>query len=994
VAEFRLLGAVEVWAAGQRLDTGQPRQRSLLAALLVDAGRLVTPDSLVDRVWGAAAPDGARHAVHTYVARIRRLLDQAALCDGRGPRCIELGAVCDDCRPGRLQFSSGGYLLDVDPQRVDLHHFRQLVDRARNRYVEDAERIRLLREALALWGGEPLAGVPGEWAASVRAGCRGQRLDAAELWAQAELRAGNAAAVVGPLTDLVGEYPFAESLASALVRALHAAGRTAEALQTYRAARQRLVDELGAEPGAVLQSAHRAALRGEDEGAAVVEVGPSPVDESPTPAGPARAVPAQLPISVAGFVGREPELAALDAILAEGRRSNEVVIAAVSGTAGVGKTALAVHWAHRVAADFPDGQLYVNLRGFDPSGAALTQAEAVRGFLDAFDVPPERIPAGLAAQTALYRSLVAGRRVLLVLDNARDADQVRPLLPGSPTAVVVVTSRNQLDGLVATESANPLTLDLLNAADARALLSRRLGASRLTAEPRAVDEIITRCARLPLAMVIMAARAATHPTFPLSTLASELRDARGGLDVFDGGEPATDVRTVLSCSYRTLTPSAARLFRLLSLHPDPDLGVPAAASLAAVPAHDVRPLLVELARAQLVSEQTPGRFAFHDLLRAYASELAHAVDSEEERRAARHRLLDHYLHTAGAANLLLDPHGDPVEMAAPQPGVTPQVLLDAAAALAWFTAEHLILLACVRQAATTGFDAHAGQIARTLWTYFDRRGRWHHLAATQRIALDAARRLGDETAQAHAHRLLGLAYTRLVRNDDADTHLRQALQLYGAIGDYTGQAHICLSLARVYEQRAEHPEALRHCQRALTLYRVAGHEAGQARALNATGWAHAQLGDYELAISCCERALVIYQEFGPRRGEAVTWDSLGFAHHRLGHFVQADECFRQAIELLRETGDRYHEASALTHIGDNRRTSGDLDGAREAWHEAMEILDQLGHPDADGVRDRLVRTGTGTAPRSEVHANAPRYSIVDGQHPVSTSATRIVPPRA
>jgi len=285
--------------------------------------------------------------------------------------------------------------------------------------------------------------------------------------------------------------------------------------------------------------------------------------------------------------------------------------------------------------------------------------------------------------------------------------------------------------------------------------------------------------------------------------------------------------------------------------------------------------------------------------------------------------------------------------------------------------EHLILLACVRQAATTGFDAHACQLARALWTYFDRRGQWHHLAATQRIALDASRRLADETAQAHAHRLLGLAYTRLVRNDDADTHLRQALQLYGAIGDYTGQAHICLSLARVYEQRANHAEALRHCQRALTLYRLAGHQAGQARALNATGWAHAQLGDYELAISCCERALVIYKEFGPRRGEAVTWDSLGFAHFRLGGHERADECFRQAIELLRETGDRYHEATALTHIGDNRRAAGDLGGAHEAWQEAVDILDQLGHPDADAVRSRIARADSGSAPLSEVYANAP-----------------------
>src|SRR6185437_14903204 len=458
--------------------------------------------------------------------------------------------------------------------------------------------------------------------------------------------------------------------------------------------RDTLGQELGIGPSRMISDLQTAILRQDPELDLAAPGVTLPATRPGTP------VPAQLPSAVPAFAGRLAELARLDALLppagaAASSAPPAAVITAVSGTAGVGKTALAVHWAHRVAARFPDGQLYVNLRGFDPAGQALEPGAAMQGFLAALGVPADGIPAGLPAQAGLYRSLLAGRRVLVVLDNARDVEQVRPLLPGSPGCMALVTSRDRLTGLVATDGAFPLTLDLLPAADARDLLAQRLGPGRVASEPAAVADIVAGCARLPLALTIAAARAATHPTFPLAVLATELREATHALDPFQGGDLATDVRAVFSWSYRALSPGAARLFRLLGLHPGPDIGLAAAASLAAAGPDRVRVPLAELTRAHLLAEHAPGRYAFHDLLRSYAAEQALAHDGQEARDAAVHRVLDHYLHTAGRAAMLLEPHSPPLTLIPAQPGVTLGEPATAEDALAWFTAEHAALLAAV-----------------------------------------------------------------------------------------------------------------------------------------------------------------------------------------------------------------------------------------------------------------------------------------------------------
>jgi DNA-binding SARP family transcriptional activator/tetratricopeptide (TPR) repeat protein len=919
---FQLLGDPQVHAAGQCHPMGSPKQAAVFAALLIDAGRPLPVEVLVDRVWGDTPHERAHRALHTYVSRIRRLLAQA------GPEA-------------RLRHhQGGGYRLELPPELVDVHLFRQLVARAAGLAEEDPGRAVLLREAVALWGGPPLAGIAGAWAARVRTALLGERVDALVAWADAELRAGNAALVLGPVADLAGEHPLVEPLAAVLMRALDAVGRTGDALHQFLAVRRRLVDELGVEPGPVLQAAHQAILGG--------------VPQRPADGRTAAAVPAQLPLDVPDFVGRQAEQRRMDEVVRDGGgQPTATSVIVVSGTAGVGKSALVVHWGHRVRRLFPDGQLYVDLLGFDPGGAALSPAEALRGFLTALRVPAEQIPYGLETRAALYRSLLADRQVLVVLDNAVSEREVRPLLPGAPRCLVVVASRNHLPGLVAGEGARPVELGVLHPAEARDLLGRRLGERRSSAEPAAVDEIVVACAGLPLALTVAAARAMIRPELTLARLAGQLSDARSGLDAFAEDDEATDVRAVLSWSYRALDAPQARLLRLVGLHAGPDVPAPAAAALLGEPVETAERRIRALVRAHLLTEYPPGRYAMHDLLRAYATELVHTTETPTEVTAARRRMLDHYLHSAYAGDRLLHPHREPLHLPQPAATVPVQRFGDGGEALAWFAAEHHVLVRAVRQAHDAGLDRDAWQLSWTLTTYFDLRGHWQEWVDTQRIALAAATRSGDRAGQAFAHRNLGLAYAQMSAFEESNRHLGEALAGYRALDDPAGQAHTHNTLARVHGSQGRPDAALRESQQATTLFRRAGHDAGTARALNNVGWYHAQLGDNEPALARCQEALVLHRRLGDRYGEANTLDSLGLVRHHLGQYERAVDDYRAALRAWREVGDRCNEAGTLGRIGETYLATGEPRQAREAWERALTILVELGHADAAQLRHKL-----------------------------------------
>jgi len=620
---------VEVWFGSSRLELGTPQQRVVLAALAVDAGRPVMLETLIDRVWDDTPPVGARPAVYAHIARIRHSLHRASV-DG-GPPGVALAR------------RAGGYLLEVHPDRVDVRLFRRLAAASRDRQRCDAERAGLLREALGLWRGTALADLPGGWAARTRDSWQQQRLDAVVQWAHLELRLGRPEDVIDTARELVADHPRAESLVGVLMRAYVAVGQDAEALECYATARTRLVHELGIEPGPGLRAVHAAVLRG-DLRDTVRALQPLPARAGVGRPRKRRAVPAQLPADVPAFTGRQEELSELDRLLAATEEASgsagtptTVTIAAVSGTAGVGKTALAVRWAHRVRGQFPDGQLYVDLRGYDPE-QPVPPADALVGFLDALGVPGLDIPPAVDDRAARYRTETAGRRMLVVLDNAATVDQVRPLLPGAPTCFVLVTSRHSLPGLVARHGAARLDLDLLSLADATKLLRSLLGA-RVAAEPAAAATLAAQCARLPLALRVAAELAAARPTAPLGQIVAELADHRRRLDLLDaGGDRYTAVRAVFSWSYRNLPATAAQAFRLLGTHPAPDLDPPAAAAVIHTSVDRARQLLDLLACAHLVQRTRrhpadTGRYGMHDLLRAYATQLASAEDTPDTSRS-------------------------------------------------------------------------------------------------------------------------------------------------------------------------------------------------------------------------------------------------------------------------------------------------------------------------------------------------------------------------
>jgi tetratricopeptide (TPR) repeat protein/transcriptional regulator with XRE-family HTH domain len=648
----------------------------------------------------------------------------------------------------------------------------------------------------------------------------------------------------------------------------------------------------------------------------------------------------QLPAAPRMFTGRTRELACLDAALDEGSRAEGApLVCAIGGMGGIGKTWIALHWAHRHLDRFPDGQLYVELRGFDPTGEPMAPSAAVRGFLEALGVAPSAIPAAHDAQFGLYRSLVAGRRILVVLDNARDTAQVAPLLPGHETGTVLITSRRQLVGLIATRGASSVALDVLPGDEARHLLARHLGRARLDAEPRATEALLACCAGLPLAVGIVAARATVHSHLSLGALAAELGEDAHRLDGLDAGEPQADLRGVLSWSGRALSPDAARAFGLLGIAPGPDLGQAAAASLLALPPAKTRTLLRMLEHSSLIQRHAPERYRMHDLLRLHAAEQADAQHAPAELQAARRRLIDCYVRTAcaGAQLLAQRPVPPPVE---PVDGSVTYPLTDPASAMTWFDTEHTNLLAAQQSARLHGWDGPVYHLAWALDPYHRRRGHLEDQATVWQLAVASAQRLPGHALRVQAHQMLGDAYAGLGKTTDALHSLHEALALAEQTDDVSSRGEIHHSLGGTWERHGHDGRALEHAHRALLIFRTLDDTYRQARALNGVGWLQARLGDYAEARTNCQAALALFRRlpFDDRRvGESDILDSLGFIAHRLGERDQALDYYRQALAICRAQGHSYLEPDILQHIAETHFAQRSIDQARDTWRRAHEL---------------------------------------------------------
>ncbi len=914
--EFSLLGTMRVSRDGAAVCIPAGRQRALLAALLLGGGQLRQADELIEVLWDVHPPASARASLRNYVRRLRNALG--------------------DSGHTRIRTQPSGYAISVDTDDLDVSRFEALLRAARLAMRTGAWEQAATRAhaALSLWRGEPLTGVESQ--ALVRREVprlAELRMQALEVRLDADLRLGGHAEAIPELRRLVGLHPLREQLHALLMLALYRSGQRAEALAAYRAARQ----VLAGEPGTRLRELHQQMLSGDP----VLAV-PAP---APPDGGAAPVAPRALPGPVAHFTGRHNELAVLTGLLDQpGRRApGTAVISALGGTAGVGKTALAVHWARLVAHRFPDGQLYVNLRGYD-LGSPMPPQDALAEFLRALGVSGQDIPAGVDECAARYRGLLAGRRMLVLLDNARSAEQVRPLLPASAGCLAVVTSRDPMAGLVARQGAQRVELDLLPLPDAAGLL-RTLVGERAAADPAATRSLAEACSRLPLALRVAAERITATPDTALADLVAELADERLGLEpIQPDGAQRTAIRAVFSWSYRQLPEAAARAFRLSALHPGPDLDAYSVAALTGGTLEQAAELLGQLLQASLIqpsasSRHAGDRYTRHDLLRAYGRELATATDTDAERRTALTRLFDYYLQAASLATNTLYPPAIPHPASGPLPP-----LATPAAAQAWLDAERASLVAVSAHAARRGWSGHASRLAVTLHRYLDAGGYVSEAITVHNAGRRAARRVGDRGAIAEALNSLGHADLRQGHYQQAIARFQKAHAHFRATGNKSGEAYALGNLGLVAMRQGGYQQAARHFELAAGLLRQTGDRAGQARMLANLGVLAMQQGRYQQAGDYQRQALIIFQEVGDRSGEAQGLSTLGTIDGRQGGYESAADHLRQALSLFRAAGDRSGQAHALTDLGDIDLRRGHFDSAARHQLRSLTLFHETGDP--------------------------------------------------
>jgi DNA-binding SARP family transcriptional activator len=928
---FGILGPLAVWDGRCWVGVPAARERLLLAVLLVKAGQLVAADWLIEQLWGQRPPLGAINQLQVYVSRLRRRLDD---------------------RPKRvLVTQSPGYRLVVEAGELDLQHFEELVAAGRGALQEGAlERAAgSFGKALRLWRGRALADVPpSQLVDDETMRLEERRLLAVEDFVDVELQCARHGGLVGQLQTLVAQQPLRERLWGQLLVALCRSGRQAEALAAYQQLRGRLVGELGIEPCAELQRLQRLILTADP----ALELEPQ-VALRPRGAAAGPVTPRQLPPDVVAFTGRGQELARLGRLLTAGL-GGAMLICAINGSGGIGKSTLAIHAAHQLASGFPDGQLYVNLQGATQGLAPLEPMEALGGLLGALGLESAAIPDELQEASGLLRSLLAERRLLMLLDNARDAAQVRWLLPASPTCGVLITSRRALATL---ERTCHLHLDLLSVAEAIGLLGRLVGVERVAAEPDAAERLVKLCGLLPLAVRIAGARLTARPAWPLAALAERLADAQRRLDELDAGDLA--VRPCFQVSHQLLAASphqvdqhAARAYGLLGLFDIPDLGTATAARLLNTPQSVAEQVLEHLVDAQLLQSPTPGSYRFHDLLRLYASERAAADKDGPARQASLERALGWYLAGAQDANELLMPASlrqDAFDRDGP-------VLADRQAARGWLEAERANLVAAARQAAThpaASIARVAWQLSDALWRFFELRSYWADWQVVCQAAIQAAERAGNLPAKARALDKLGIIYGQQHHYQDAIDALERSVAISQQVGDRQIQAAALNNLGLVHRKQHHDQDALGCLRQSLALCRAVGDRQGEGMALNNLGNVYQGQHRYQEALSCYQHDLVICRQVGDARGEAIILGDLGRLRSEQGRDQEAAGCYQQALRISRQVGDRLTEAKALQGLGGAVAAAQGPQAARTHWTMALGIFEDLEGPHADEVRGLL-----------------------------------------
>jgi DNA-binding SARP family transcriptional activator len=941
----RLLGAVGVFVDGTEVDLGATGPRSLLSVLAARARTVVTLDELVAALWGDRPPKSAGGGVYTYVSRLRKALEPEA------SRASEARL---------LSSSRAGYSLLVPAGAVDLHRFEAAAARARTGWAEKdaASALGQCDAALAEWAGSPLGGARGPFADAERSRLDQLKLDVQELRCAALLDTGSAGAAAAELSVLAERNPLRERLNELLMLALYSTGRQADALEVYRRVRRRLVDDLGVEPGPALRRMHQRVLGATDEPDTERETIATTAWSEGSARRATRVVPAQLPHGVSGFTGREAELRRLERLCeaaGEGTGGRSVVISAIDGAGGVGKTALAVHTAHRLVEAFPDGQLFLDLRGFDPRLPPVTAGDALGHLVRGLGA--EAVEGDVDAQAALYRSLLAGRRVLVVLDNAVSAEQVRPLLPGSPGCLAIVTSRNRLAGLVARDGAKRISLDVLRPEESVALLRHGVGAGLVDADLQRAHELAALCGHLPLALRIAAERVVGSDHYELADLVGQLRDERdrlGALSTEDDESAA--VRAVFSWSYYALKPEQAAAFRLLGLHPGLELGLPDAAALLGCPVPVAGRRLAGLVRGHLLEEVGRDRFRFHDLIRIYAAECAERDEPAATRDAAVERLLRWCLGAAATAREVLAPGLGAIDVPEPD-AAPPPVVRTYDEAISWAGRELAMLADAVRLAAGHGRHTLAARLASALGALYHCTSRWREWLRVTEIGQAAAREAGDRLSLARLHNDRGLAHHFLGRHAEAIACHEAAVDILTSLEDAADEATVA-NLVVAYSMMGRHLDALPLLENAARLARERGHRFVEASVTDSLGAVLSSLGRHEEAIDRGRRAVELSRQTGAVHMLGHALLQAGTSCLRAGHAGEAAGHFGDALELWRGLGDGWGEVRSLHALAKARQCLGDRERARRLLVDALAILRDTGRlaanePEAADIRALL-----------------------------------------